>query len=296
MLKAPLHLVYVFYRRLHVKGDYLALGLVLGGEAVVLWAIYNHYATAFYALFAFLLLTLQHHYSREDLSLLRLRKNYKVLITMEYLLLNLPALLIFALKGDVLWGGLYLLGVLFISWVPQRALRMPYPFLLFDPWWHGTFRKYRLWVMLPLCLTLIVIAGVYQNSHLGLFALLSIAIMSSVPSFEREYRAHIAISAYQGSNYLRKQLQVNVINALWCILPPYALFVIVFKGVFWWVLPLLLLLPTLGVLTKYAFWSTPLTQAIVLGLIAEAVQYGAPLIALPLLYYYIIYKGKYVRG
>lgn len=120
--------------------------------------------------------------------------------------------------------------------------------------------------------------------------------MSSVPGFEREYRAHIAISAYQGSNYLRKQLQVNVINALWCILPPYALFVIVFKGVFWWVLPLLLLLPTLGVLTKYALWSTPLTQAIVLGLIAGAVQYGAPLIALPLLYYYIIYKGKYVRG
>jgi possible peptide-transporting ATPase len=33
-----------------------------------------------------------------------------------------------------------------------------------------------------------------------------------------------------------------------------------------------------------------------MGLIAGAVQYGAPLIALPLLYYYIIYKGKYVRG
>ena len=79
--------------------------------------------------------------------------------------------------------------------------------LLFDPWWHGTFRKYRLWVMLPLCLTLIVIAGVYQNSHLGLFALLSIAITSSVPSFEREHRAHITTSAYQGGDYLQKQLR-----------------------------------------------------------------------------------------
>ena len=63
-------------------------------------------------------------------------------------------------------------------------------------------------------------------------------------------------------------------------------------------LPLYIAIPTVGVLTKYAFWEQPLWQGVVLIIIIVSVVYIIPVIAIPYFYYLAIKnikKIQYVR-
>lgn len=52
-IRIAINLVYIYYRKMFVKGDLLAVGLLLTGFAVSLVAIYRHYADFYQVLFLF---------------------------------------------------------------------------------------------------------------------------------------------------------------------------------------------------------------------------------------------------
>ncbi|EGD35343.1 MULTISPECIES: hypothetical protein [unclassified Capnocytophaga] len=280
-----LYLVYIYYRRLFAKGDILTITIlvvILGGS---LYTLYQHYNSWSWVLALFLLSTFSHHNSREDLLLLKRHPQYRRILIGEYLIENLPFILLPVYKSDFLVAAGYLFGIIVIAFLPQRSLTLSYPFSLADPLWHSTFRKYKLLFFLPIIIGLIIIASVYKNPNLALFALIATGFVCCVPYFEREYPAHMSIAAQRGGDYLHYQLITGSKNAILFFCPIWLTYLIAFGTDNVMVLPICLGFPIVGGITKYAFFTHPLAQSLAMVTIFFGVLYILPLLVLPYLYY-----------
>ena len=207
-----LYLSYIYYRRLFAKGDLLTIAILITAMAGALYVLYLHYVSWSWLLILFPLATLSYHNSREDLPLLRTHPHYRRVLLGEYFIENLPFILLLISKGDYLWAALYLLGLCLIPWLTQRQLTIPYPFSLSDPLWHTAFRKYKLLFSLPFLIGLVVIAGIYDNPNLALFAFGATGLVCCIPYFEREHPSYISIAAQRGKDYLHSQLIAGIQN------------------------------------------------------------------------------------
>lgn len=289
LLKIAFYLTYVFWRKFFVKGDFLALSLILIGLLISLTAIYKTYTENYYLLFFCLLGTVFHHFGRKDFSLLKNNHQWRFIILLEYGISNLPIMLIFILKRDFISAMLYTSFLIFFSFIPQKTQKFPLPFRLFDPLWHNIFRKYKLIFSIPIALFFVIIAKIYHNENVAIFGILVTALAASMPYFDREHQAHIAISFFRGRKYLHKQMQVGLLNYVFLSLPIW-----IFIAVFHWKLTFYVVLffsiPLLGMLTKYVFFNNQLSQSIIFIFLLSGFFYGLPILAYPFLYYISIKK------
>ena len=211
-MQLSLYLSYIYYRRLFAKGDLLTIVVLITAMVGALYVLYLHYTSWSWLLILFPLTTLSYHNGREDLPLLCTHPHYRSVLLGEYCIENLPFILLLIVKEDYLWATLYFLGLCLIPWLAQRQLTIPYPFSLSDPLWHTAFRKYKLLFSLPFLIGLVVIAGVYNNPNLALFAFGATGLVCCIPYFEREHPSYITIAAQQGKDYLHSQLIAGIQN------------------------------------------------------------------------------------
>ena len=287
-MQLSLYLSYIYYRRLFAKGDLLTIAVLITAMAGALYVLYLHYVSWSWLLILFPLATLSYHNSREDLPLLCTHPHYRSVLLGEYGIENLPFILLLIGKGDYLWAALYFFGLCLIPWLTQRQLTIPYPFSLSDPLWHTTFRKYKLLFSLPFLIGLVVIAGVYNNPNLALFAFGAMGIVCCIPYFEREHPSYITIAAQRGKDYLHSQLIAGIKNTALVFSPLGLTYLICFGIDEIAVLFLCLGVAIVGVLTKYAFFNQPLPQSFAIMAIFLGVFYIFPLLLLPYFYFLAI--------
>ena len=287
-MQLSLYLSYIYYRRLFAKGDLLTIAVLITAMAGALYVLYLHYVSWSWLLILFPLATLSYHNSREDLPLLCTHPHYRSVLLGEYGIENLPFILLLIGKGDYLWAALYFFGLCLIPWLTQRQLTIPYPFSLSDPLWHTAFRKYKLLFSLPFLIGLVVIAGVYNNPNLALFAFGATGLVCCMPYFEREHPSYITIAAQRGKDYLHSQLIAGIKNTALVFSPLGLTYLICFGIDEIAVLFLCLGVAIVGVLTKYAFFNQPLPQSFAIMAIFLGVFYIFPLLLLPYFYFLAI--------
>lgn len=290
MLKLSFSLVYVFWRKFFIKGDFLAISLLVGGISFILAGIYQAYEQNAWFLFAFLSIFFFHQLDRRDISLLKNNPKWRWAIVLEYLINNTPVFLIFCLKKDFLYALLYAFLLVLCTFIPKKSLKIPYPFRAFDPLWQNTFRKYKLLFCIPISLFLILIGKWYHNENLALFALFLVAFISSFPYFEREHLVHLTSSAFLGKSYLHEQIKTAFFNYFVVSLPANVIFAIFFPWELLFYIPLGFLIPLTALLTKYTLFGDIFLQNMLFVLIVSGIFYAVPLFVLPILYYVSIEK------
>lgn len=296
MLQTALYLIYIYWRKFFVKGDYLSLGILLTILTLSLIGIYQTYTENYYFLFVFLLIPISHHFNRNDFVLLQNTSKHKVIIFLEYFFNSLTILLIFSVKQDFLYAFISVLVLVILVFLPQKSLKIKYPFSVFDPFWIISFRKYKLIFLLPVILFLMIMGKIYDNENLILFSFGLVGILATIPYFEREFKAHIVSSAFKKEVYLEKQIRCGIKNFL-LLSFPFILLIISFLS--WEILIFslgIVLLPLLGILTKYAFFENTILQSIVFTLILANYSFGLPIICLPFLYHQAVKKVKKIQN
>lgn len=296
MIQKSFNLVYIYWRKFFNKGDFLTFGGILSVFIFCLTGIYQTYQENNYFLFIFLLIPISHHFGRGDFLLLQKFSNWRKIIFLEYFFYITPILLIFSIKKDFVYVVLCVFVVVILIFLPQKNLKISYPFNFFDPFWIISFRKYKLIFLLPVIIFLVIMGKIYNNESLALFSFFLIAIMGVIPYFEREFYAHMLISTFKGRKYLHKQMIYGMKNFTFLIIP---FFILIFC-IFSWKIAILGLLsflfPLLGVLTKYTFFENTISQSIVFVVILGGYAFGLPFLCLPFLYYQAIKKVKKLQN
>lgn len=296
MLQKSFYLIYISWRKFFVKGDFFSLGILLAVYTFSIVGIYQTYEKKYYFLFLFLLFPVSHHLGRSDFSLLQNFPKWRKLIFLEYLLHTLPILLFFSIKQDFLYAFISFLVPAILVFLPQKSLKINYPFAVSDPFWIISFRKYKLIFLFPILVFLLIMAKIYQNENLALFVFILTAILGIIPYFEREFLAHIFASKFKGEKYLEKQIICGMKNFSILFFPIFTLILMLFH----WKIALLglfcFLFVLLSVLTKYVFFENPLVQSIVFIMILGGYSFGLPIICLPFLYYKAVKKLKNVTN
>ncbi|MFH6992694.1 hypothetical protein [Flavobacterium sp. FlaQc-48] len=286
MIKKLKYLILIRFRKILPKDDYLAIVLLLLFYVVVCYFLNKIFLKYTYL---FVLSTLElvfYHQNREDLDLLKVSKNYKFLLIMEYLIYSFPFLLIYIVNNrfDIFLIHLSILALLILIFKKDYKT-FKYPFKLFDPFWHICFRKNKFVLFIPLVVILNILGNKYNNENLNISTLLIVAIIGCVPSFKREELIHLKATYFDSKKYLLKQIQVVLINTF-MISSVLVVCFIVFKQ--WDLLlfiPLVFLFPVISILFKYSFFVNPLLQQIFFVFFVGTVQIGLPFLILPFLYY-----------
>ncbi len=295
MIKTIFYLVYVFWRKYIKKGDYLTAFVIFMGLGYAVFQIYKDYNNKHYLLFIFLIATILEHIQRKDLSLLKRIRNWRIIIFGQYTLISMPILILFTIKRDFLLLLVYILGLYATTFIRNKNIKIAYPFSLYYPMWHTSFRKYKLVFIYPFLAFILYISKRYGNINLAYFVLGVISIISVVPYFEREHIIHIKSSNLKGQRFLFRQISTAFINYLLHCFIFVVLGVILFdyKILIWAVI--LFLITIIGVLTKYVFYGNVLSQSVFFTVMVAGSQYGLPFIAMPYIYYKAIRNIKKIQ-
>ncbi len=294
-MRISFYLAYIYYRKLFPKGDVLTIASLIAVAGYALYGLYHHYDSLHYLLWGLPLGTLAYHYQRKDLTLLKVQPQYPLAIIGEYLVENLLPLLLMFWKADFITAIGVIILLVIIAFLPQQNWVLRYPFSLSDPFWHISFRQYKLIIMLPIAIALIIIGAMYANPNIALFALAITALTGCMPYFEREYKAHIVVATHKGKDYLLQQLKAGIYNSTLLFTPVLITYFICFKWQYIEVLPLYIAIPAIGVLTKYTFWKQPLGQGFALLAITIGIIYIIPIMAIPYFYYLAIRNIKKIQ-
>lgn len=276
MLKLLITLNTIRLRKILPKDDYLAYLLFF----------------AFYGVLVYFLSSSYSEFSKYILlfSLEILRKDYLLILFIEYVVYSLPVLTIIAINKDFLNLLIYMALLCVFTILPKFNFKIiKFPFQLFDPFWTISFRKYKLYLFLPLLAFISIMAHQSANDNLNYFNILLVSLLGTIPSFQRENAEHIKISAYAGKSYLLQQLKTVLFNTLFIAVPLLGL--LLFQN---WnlllFLPVVFLVPVVSILFKYAFFDNIFLHVIFFTLFFGNIQYGIPLLLIPFLYHYSLQK------
>ena len=228
-MRISFYLAYIYYRKLFPKGDVLTIASLIAVAGYALYGLYHHYDSLHYLLWGLPLGTLAYHYQRKDLTLLKVQPQYPLAIIGEYLVENLLPLLLMFWKADFITAIGVIILLVIIAFLPQKNWVLRYPFSLSDPFWHISFRQYKLIIMLPIAIALIIIGAMYANPNIALFALAITALTGCMPYFEREYKAHMVVATHKGKDYLLQQLKAGIYNSTLLFAPVLITYFICFK-------------------------------------------------------------------
>ena len=287
MIKLVVFLITVRLRKLVSKGDHLAnILLMLIPISVAALYYFNVEKMKPYVFILFLDMIF-YHLSRADIELLKLRKNYKSLIILEYTLYNLPYYVVLLLTANYYaLAGFIALSILIVRLPKSAGFTMSYPFDLLNPFWHINFRKYKLVLVYPVCLLFLFLSNKHGNENLTYFAMLLLAIICCGPSFEKERHEELKLSPIKSSDYLYLQMRNCLVNSAIIVVPILVLmaFIIPWQTILFSLV--LFIFPFLGILFKYVYFDNEFLQKLsfMFFAVATIMLYGLPLLAVPLLY------------
>ena len=167
---------------------------------------------------------------------------------------------------------------------------------MFDVFWTISFRKYKLFLLIPVLGFIIYMGFKYQNPNLQYFVLLVLGIILCIPTSEREKLHFIKASFFIGKNYLLQQIKTTCHNSIFVLIPIVIVFAIFqdFDKIAF--IPLVLLLPIVNLLFKYVFFDRIIVHNIFFALFMGGLIYGFPLLFIPILYFKAIKNLKIIQN
>jgi hypothetical protein len=297
MLKILKYLILIRFRKIFAKDDFFAIGLLLIAIAVLSYFFQINYKQKVDYLLLFVIQIIVLQTDRKDVSFLKLNPNFRIILFLEYLILSLPILilLLFNQKANYILGYLLLIfGITFINKSASRALK--YPFKMFDVFWTISFRKYKLFLLIPVFGFIVFMGFKYQNPNLQYAVLLALGIVLCIPSNEREKLNFIKSSSFIGKNYLLQQIKTTCYNSIFVLIPMAIVFAILKEFDKIILIPLLLIFPIVNLLFKYVFFDRIIVHNLAFAFFIVFLVYGFPLIFIPILYFKSIKNLKIIQN
>ncbi len=297
MLKILKYLILIRFRKILAKDDFFAIGLLLLTIVVLSYFFQINYNQKVDYLLFFILQIIVLQIDRKDFSFLKLNSNFRIILFLEYVFLSFPILILLILNQKwVLFLGylVSIFGITFINKTNSKVLK--YPFKMFDVFWTISFRKYKLFLLIPVLGFLVYMGFKYQNSNLQYFVLLASGIILCIPSNEREKLHFIKSSSFIGKNYLLQQIKTTIYNSIFVLIPiaiVYAVLQEYDKIIF---IPLLLILPIVNLLFKYVFFDRIVVHNIAFVFFVGNLMFGFPLLFIPILYFKSIKNLKIIQN
>ncbi len=297
MLKILKYLILIRFRKIFAKDDFFAIALsVLAIIALCYFFQINYSKNVNYSLlFIIQIIVLQ--LDRKDISLLKLNSNFRIILFFEYFILSFPVLVLLLLNSKWLFAlgcMLSLFAITFINKINSKVFR--YPFKMFDVFWTISFRKYKLFLSIPVLGFLIFMGFKYQNVNLQYAALLVSGIILCIPTSEREKLHFIKASSFIGKKYLLQQIKTVCYNSMFVLVPIAIVFLFLQEFQIVCFVPLLLLFPVINILFKYVFFDRIIVHNIFFGLFLGFSMYGFPLLFIPILYFKSINNLKIIQN
>lgn len=227
-----------------------------------------------------------YHITRKDIELLKLNRKWRLILFGEYFVYGLLYLVLFIINREYLLALIYLVLITaYIYIVPQFYGRViKYPFRLFDPYWHISWRKNKLIFFLPITIFLVVVGDLYKNENLIIASLFTTSIFGIMPSFQREAFENIKMSYYYGKDYLNEQFKTSIKNSLLVTIPLIIALCLFQKWELLCFSPIIFLIPLLNIIFKYSFFKNQLLHQLMFAIFVSMLPLGVPLIAIPFLY------------
>ena len=287
-MRTILHYLFlVRFRKLVSKDDNLAVFIIVllyFGSAFLIYRNFEKFRN--YVPFLFLEI-LVYHVQRLDLELLKMKKNYKLILFIEYLIYSSPFYLVLLLKNEFIFIAAIILFKILLINAPKFNLKiLKYPFDTFNIYWHISFRKYKLIYILPILIAIIFMAVSNNKQNLLYAVFLGLSVITCVPSFERETTEEIKQNPFSAEKYLSCQFKNSIINTAYLVLP-FALtlcFLLQWEKLIF--LIFIFIVPLLNLLFKYIYFNNNYLQQIFFTLfIASSIfLFGVPLLATPFIY------------
>jgi hypothetical protein len=287
MIKNLYFLFLIRFRKIVSKDDYFAIALILLLYFCSAIIIYMNYEKLNNYMYLFLIDLLVKHVNRSDITFLKLNKNYKILLFLEYLIYLLPFYIIFLLKKEFLiFSGFILFQIVLLNMPRINLKTIPYPFQLFNPFWHINFRKYKLVFFLPIIFGLIYMSIISNNDNIIYFTFIILGIISCLPSFERETLEEIKLNPFNSKKYISYQFKNSIINTTYLTIPIAILLCFLLKWEQLFFLLAIFIIPLVNILLKYVFFSNSLLHQISFLFFAgfTITFFGIPLLITPYLY------------
>lgn len=289
MFKIIYTLLVVRYRKFMPHKSIIGIIFLLLGCSFMTYILNTEYETIKDFYFITSTGVLFNHLQRKDIELLKLHKNFRMILFSEYLCYSLPFIAVLVLRHELLQTCLYVFLIFLCVWIPKiHSRKMSFPFQLFDPFWHIGFRKNKLILLLILALYIIIMGVRHKNDNLILASFFITTITSCVASFSKEAKQFIKVSVFDAENYLKKQFKTGLINTAMILLPTIIQLVVLQKWYFLLFIPFVFVLPIINILLKYVFFENELSHIIAFSFIAcSFVQLSSlpiTLILLPFMY------------
>lgn len=296
MLKILFILITIRLRKILSKDDYFAYLLLFLFYCAITYFLSTIYFKFSKYVLLFSLEILLYHSNRKDLELLKLRKNYLLIIFIEYLFYSLPTILIILFNKDFFNLSMFLVLLAFYTILPKFNFKIiKFPFKFFDPFWTISFRKNKLYLYIPIVIFFSIMGNESNNINLNYFSLVVISIISSIPSFQRESIDQIKVSSYLGNLYIKKHITIVIYNSIFLIIPLIILIAFYRNWELIYFLPVIFLLPIVNILFKYTFFDNVFLHIIFFTLFIGNIQYGIPILLIPILYHYGVKKIKTIQ-
>jgi hypothetical protein len=286
MKKIITYLILIRLRKILPKDDFFAMAFFLFSYGMLVY--FSNRLFLKYSYF-FLLSALDislYHLNRKDINLLKQYKHFRALLLIEYTIYSLPFLMIYFVNYKFDFVGIHFLIILCLTLLSEvKTITVKYPFLLFDPFWHICFRKYKLFLVIPVVVFLNIMGVQYNNENLNVSSLFIISLIGCIPSFHREHIIHVKLSFFESNKYILRQIRVALYNISIIIIPLILCFIVLEKWELLVYLPLVYVFPIINILFKYSVFFNKFLQKIVFTLFIGNLQLGFPLLILPYLYY-----------
>jgi hypothetical protein len=215
-------------------------------------------------------------------------KQFYILRAIENLMVSLPFAIVLLLHAQWLLCGVVVLVGWFLSVTSLNSLPdfiLPTPFARFPFEFTTGFRKNIL--ILVLAAFLLVMAILYQNPNLGLFAIALVLLTCLVFYWNAEPVYYVWIHHQNPSGFIRHKIMVALGCASILVLPFICIYILFFSNHTLYVL-MIYLLGVLYIITallgKYAFY--PSSMNVVQGIVLALSFWFPPLLVLLIPYYY----------
>ena len=297
MLKILIYLITIRFRKLFAKDDFLAIGLFIAFYIFAVISLNRYFAAYKYYFLLSVVDIGVYHLGRKDLGLLKMYRNFKMLLFIEYVLYSVPFLVLYAVNYRIDFVVVHLLIIAALLFAGAIQLKpVSYPFRRFDPFWIVCFRKYYLLLFILIVIFLNVMGVVYDNENLNIASILVVSLAGCIPGFKREQLLHVKMSFYQSGSYLAQQILASCRNAAFLIVP---LLICLIACGCWNLLPFVLLvfiLPAINILFKYSFFRSMLQHQLLFALLLGNIMMGLPLLIIPFLIYKSIQNIKNIQN
>lgn len=297
MLKILKYLILIRFRKIFAKDDFFAIGLFLLAISVLCYFFQINYQKNVVYLAVFIIQIIAIQIDRNDKDFLILNKNFRIILFLEYVILSLPILVLLVLNSKLYYFLGYLFSIFLVAFINKSTSKVfRYPFKMFDVFWTISFRKYKLFLLIPVLGFVIYISQKYQNPNLQYFVLLALGIILCVPSNEREKVHFIKASSFIGKDYLWQQIKTILYNSMFVLFPIAIIFLVLQEFQIIIFMPLLLILPIVNLLFKYVFFDRIIVHNIAFLFFLGNLMYGFPLLFIPILYFKSIKNLKIIQN